>query len=161
MCRKNKKIVALFLSCFLISCLGGVSYINLGSHYAWVESREIVKIKEEVENSLYYDVIIRPQVLNFADDEKYIIVYQVYDESEYYDVSAIQSTVERDSLLAQFARMKKIKYCYWIIDKEADKVMGPMRKSEYDRKCKELQVKAEMQNFHEKKFWERRIHGID
>ena len=151
-----RKIAVYFFYFFLTSCFGGVFYIELGNHYAWVESREIVKIQKETASCLFYDVIIRPQVLNYADDDKYIIVYQVYDGSEYYDISAKQDKEEKDSLLAQFAKLKEIKYCYWIIDKEANKVIGPMRKVEFDKKCEELQVKAKMQNNHEKKFWEER-----
>jgi hypothetical protein len=68
----------IFLCGFLVSCLG-VFYIDLGNNYAWLEDRTIVKITEEKENALYYDLLIRPQVLNYDDDDKFIIAYQVYD----------------------------------------------------------------------------------
>lgn len=150
-------ICIFFLSLVLTSCNIGVFYIDLGNHYAWVESREIVKIKEETEKSLYYDVLIRPQVLNYDYDDKYVIVYQVYDGSEYYSIFSKEDKNEKDSLYAQFAILKEMKHCYWIIDKEADKVMGPMTKSDFDKKCVDLHVKAKLRKFHEKKFWDSSI----
>lgn len=153
--RRILNIVILFLCTLLTSCLG-VFYIDLGNHYAWIENREIVKITEEKEDALSYDVIIRPQVLNYNYDDKYIIVYQVYDGSDYYDISAKQDKAEKDSLYAQFDKIKEIKYCYWIIDKETDQVIGPLRKDDFDRKCQELHIEIKMHRFHEKKFWENR-----
>ena len=150
MCRRILNIVVLLLCNLLTSCLG-VFYIDLGNHYAWLEDRIIVKIKEETENSLFYDLLIRPQVLNYDYDNKFIIAYQVYDGSDWYNSNPIAE--EKDSLFIQFAKLKEMKYCYWIIDKETDKVMGPMRKNEFERLCKTLQVEAKMRHFHEKKFW--------
>ena len=154
---RNIFIIVGLLMCYLFtSCVGGVFYIDLGNHYAWIESREVVKITEEKDNALYYDVIIYPQVLNYNYDDQYIIVYQVYDGSDYYDISAKQDKAEKDSLYAQFDKIKKIKYCYWIIDKETDQVIGPLRKDDFDRKCQELHIEIKMHRFHEKKFWENR-----
>ena len=150
MCRRILNIVVLLLCNLLTSCLG-VFYIDLGNHYAWLEDRIIVKIKEEKENSLSYDLLIRPQVLNYDYDNKFIIAYQIYDGSDWYNSNQIAE--EKDSLFIQFAKLKEMKYCYWIINKETNQVIGPMRKSEFDRKCEELHVKAKMCHFHEKKLW--------
>ena len=150
MCRRILNIVVLLLCNLLTSCLG-VFYIDLGNHYAWLEDRIIVKIKEETENSLSYDLLIRPQVLNYDYDNKFIIAYQVYDGSDWYNSNPIAE--KKDSLLIQFAKLKEMKYCYWIINKETNQVIGPMRKPEFDRKCEELHVKAKMRHFHEKKLW--------
>ena len=149
MCRRILNIVVLLLCNLLTSCLG-VFYIDLGNHYAWLEDRIIVKIKEETENSLFYDLLIRPQVLNYDYDNKFIIAYQIYDGSDWYNSNPIAE--EKDSLLIQFAKLKEMKHCYWIINKETNQVIGPMRKPEFDRKCEELHVKAKMRHFHEKKF---------
>ena len=150
MYRRILNIVVLLLCNLLTSCLG-VFYIDLGNHYAWLEDRIIVKIKEEKENSLFYDLLIRPQVLNYDYDDRFIIAYQIYDGSDWYNSNPIAE--EKDSLLIQFAKLKEMKYCYWIINKETNQVIGPMRKPEFDRKCEELHVKAKMRHFHEKKFW--------
>lgn len=150
MCRRILNIVVLLLCNLLTSCLG-VFYIDLGNHYAWLEDRIIVKIKEEKENSLSYDLLIRPQVLNYDYDNKFIIAYQIYDGSDWYNSNPIAE--KKDSLFSQFAKLKEMKYCYWIINKETNQVIGPMRKPEFDRKCEELHVKAKMRHFHEKKFW--------
>ena len=148
--RRILNIVVLLLCNLLTSCLG-VFYIDLGNHYAWLEDRIIVKIKEEKANSLFYDLLIRPQVLNYDYDDRFIIAYQIYDGSDWYNSNPIAE--EKDSLLIQFAKLKEMKYCYWIINKETNQVIGPMRKPEFDRKCEELHVKAKMRHFHEKKFW--------
>ena len=151
MYRRILNIVVLLLCNLLTSCLG-VFYIDLGNHYAWLEDRIIVKIKEEKANSLFYDLLIRPQVLNYDYDDRFIIAYQIYDGSDWYNSNPIAE--EKDSLFIQFAKLKEMKHCYWIIDKETDKVMGPMRKNEFERLCKTLQVEAKMRHFHEKKLWE-------
>ena len=143
--------IAVLLFCYLLTSCLGVFYIDLGNHYAWLEDRIIVKIKEEKENSLSYDLLIRPQVLNYDYDNKFIIAYQIYDGSDWYNSNQISE--EKDSLVIQFAKLKEMKYCYWIINKETNQVIGPMRKPEFDRKCEELHVKAKMRHFHEKKFW--------
>ena len=143
--------IAVLLFCYLLTSCLGVFYIDLGNHYAWLEDRIIVKIKEETENSLSYDLLIRPQVLNYGYDNKFIIAYQIYDGSDWYNSNQIAE--EKDSLFIQFAKLKEMKYCYWIINKETNQVIGPMRKSEFDRKCEELHVKAKMRHFHEKKLW--------
>lgn len=143
--------IAVLLFCYLLTSCLGVFYIDLGNHYAWLEDRIIVKIKEETENSLSYDLLIRPQVLNYDYDNKFIIAYQIYDGSDWYNSNPIAE--KKDSLFSQFAKLKEMKYCYWIINKETNQVIGPMRKPEFDRKCEELHVKAKMRHFHEKKFW--------
>lgn len=143
--------IAVLLFCYLLTSCLGVFYIDLGNHYAWLEDRIIVKIKEETGNSLFYDLLIRPQVLNYGYDNKFIIAYQIYDGSDWYNSNQIAE--EKDSLFIQFAKLKEMKYCYWIINKETNQVIGPMRKSEFDRKCEELHVKAKMCHFHEKKLW--------
>lgn len=124
MCRRILNIVVQFFCSLLTSCLG-VFYMDLGNHYAWLEDRIIVKIKEETENSLFYDLLIRPQVLNYGYDNKFIVAYQVYDGSEWYNFNQIAE--EKDSLFIQFAKLKEMKHCYWIINKETNQVMGPMR----------------------------------
>lgn len=143
--------IAVLLFCYLLTSCLGVFYIDLGNHYAWLEDRIIVKIKEEMENSLSYDLLIRPQVLNYDYDNKFIIAYQIYDGSDWYNSN--KRAEEKDSLFIQFAKLKEMKYCYWIINKETNQVIGPMRKPEFDRKCEKLHVKAKMRHFHEKKFW--------
>ena len=138
----------IFLCGVLVSCLG-VFYIDLGNKYAWLENRIIVKITEEKENALYYDTFIRPQVLNYAYDDKFIIAYQVYDKDYHYE-----PIEERDSLQALFEKTKKIRYCYWIINKETGKVFGPMKKKEFENRCKVMHIEAKMKQWKEKTFWE-------
>lgn len=147
--------------------------------YAWIEGRTIGKNLEINGNSLSADYVIRAEVLNYDYDDRFIIAYQVYSSRTrfYYDSKSNYSDedtllvqlVERngkvveipqnDSLVAQYRKIKEIKNCYWIIDKETDQVMGPMRKEEFDCRCKALNVKAKMHKFFEQRSWdERRKH---
>lgn len=105
----------------------------------------------ESEEGLSYDEIIRPQVLNYAFDNKFIIAYQVYDGSEYYDISFVQDKKEKDSLLTQFSKLKKLRHCYWIINKNTHKVNGPMTQTEFVRRCKVMHIETEMRQFQEQK----------
>lgn len=142
-------ITLLFCCCLLISCTD-VFYIDLGNNYAWTD-QILVKITEEKNRCLYYDVLIYPQVLNYDYDDKFIVAYQVYDGSPSYNLDDL--TPNRDSLLNQFLKVREIKHCYWIIDKENDLVMGPMPEDEFNRKCKQLHVKAKMRRFFQKRFY--------
>ena len=46
-----------------------------------------------------------------------------------------------------------MKHCYWIINKETGRIIGPMKKNEFDLKCKTLNVRAKMRHSQEEKFW--------
>jgi hypothetical protein len=46
-----------------------------------------------------------------------------------------------------------MKHCYWIINKETGKIIGPMKKNEFDLKCETLSVRAKMRHSQEEKFW--------
>ena len=151
MYKRNLRDILLLICCILMAACE-VYYDDLGNLYAKLEIREIVRITKESEDALSYDEIIRPQVLNYAYDDKYIIAYQIYDGSEYYDVSPSQDKKEADSLLSQFSKLKKLKHCFWIINKKTDKVTGPMTRSDFDRQCKVLHVEATMRQTQEEKF---------
>lgn len=126
----------------MFSCLG-VHYISLGKNYIWMENKVIGRIIEETDKFVCYDLIIKPQVINFEYDDRYIVAYQIYDaEDTYYEPPADLEV--RDSLLQQYEKIRQIRHCYWIIDKKNDKIMGPMTKSDFDISCKKLKVKARM-----------------
>ena len=152
MIRKIVLKLVVFIFCFILTSCLGVYYVDLGHHYAWLEDCTIVKIKEETENTLYYDILIRPQVLNYNYDDKYVIAYQVYDGSEYYYDSCHQRKEELDSLLAQFEKLKKMKCCYWIVDKESGNVIGPLSMTDFNRRREQLRVKVKLRKIHERKF---------
>lgn len=174
--KRKIDIVVLFFSCLLFSCTVGVYYDDLGNNYAWEDHRTIIKITEKGDKYINYNFIIRPEVLNYDYDERYIIVYQVYSSSTqiFYgyswrgdEDSTLYRTIaedgeivklpQYDSLVVEYNKIKEIKNCYWIIDKETDEVMGPMRKEEFDRRCKTLNVKAKMHKFFEDKSWDERF----
>jgi hypothetical protein len=106
---RNIFIIVGLLMCYLFtSCVGGVFYIDLGNHYAWIESREVVKITEEKDNALYYDVIIYPQVLNYNYDDQYIIVYQIYDGDDFFMTSQPNKTRQKKTVcMLSLIRLRK------------------------------------------------------
>jgi hypothetical protein len=106
-----------------------------------------VKIRRDINDNPLYDILIRGQVLNYDYDDKYIIAYQVYDKDYHYE-----PIEERDSLQALFEKTKKIRYCYWIINKETGKVFGPMKKKEFENRCKVMHIEAKMKQWQEKAF---------
>lgn len=157
-------IAVLLFCCLFNSCLDVVDYMDLGNNYAWLYNKTIVKYIEKNDSTLVWqDYVIRPEVINFDDDNRYIVAYQVYSSlTRYYysDTSEEEDSIlvdvyfkddgelvkvpQPDSLVAQYEKIKEMQKCYWIIDKETDKVMGPMTKEEFDRQCKALNVKAKM-----------------
>lgn len=148
--KKIVNITTLYLCCILLSCID-LNYADLGNHYAWMDDATIVKFRGKMNG--VFDTIIIPQVLNFDYDDKYIIAYQGCNgKGYYYSSSSLEYENNKDSLLLQIKKMKQMKFCYWIIDKETGKVMGPMRKSEFDQKCKALNVKARMWKINEARF---------
>lgn len=162
--RKISKFSILLLGFIFSSCLNVVDYIDLGYNYAWLYNKTIVKYIEKNDSTIVWrDYVIRPEVINFDDDDRYIVAYQVYSSlTRYYysDTSEEEDSIfvdvyfkddgelvkvpQPDSLVAQYEKIKELKKCYWIIDKKTDKVMGPMAKEEFDRQCKALHVKAKM-----------------
>lgn len=161
--RKISKFSILLLGFIFSSCLNVVDYIDLGYNYAWLYNKTIVKyIEKNVSTLVWRDYVIRPEVINFDDDDRYIVAYQVYSSlTRYYysdtseedsilvdvyfkDDGELVKVPQPDSLVAQYEKIKEMQKCYWIIDKETDKVMGPMAKEEFDRQCKALHVKAKM-----------------
>ncbi len=106
---RNIFIIVGLLMCYLFtSCVGGVIYIDLGNHYAWLEDRIIYKIKEESEKGLYGDVIIRPQVLNYNYDDQYIIVYQIYDGDDFFMTSQPNKTRQKKTVcMLSLIRLRK------------------------------------------------------
>lgn len=157
------KFSILLLGFIFSSCLGGEDYVDLGNNYAWLDSRSIVRLTEKTENSIVWrGYVIRPEVVNYDYDDRYIVAYQFYtsltrayysDTSEKEDSILVKYTLkdneivkvpQNDSLVAQHDKIKEMQRCYWIIDKKTDKVMGPMTKEEFDRQCKALHVKAKM-----------------
>lgn len=59
-----------------------------------------------------------------------------------------------DSLLLQFEKLKEMKFCYWIIDKNNDRIVGPMAKAEFEKQCKAMHVEVKMQQADEKMYSE-------
>ena len=59
---------------------------------------------------------------------------------------------QQDSFDRQFEEMLRIHDCYWIIRKEDCTVFGPMTKSDFEKKCSELNVGIRLDPRYEKEF---------
>ena len=154
---RNQKPVPMILKIYLLFVLT----LLCGCHGDWVEIGDkgyvyacgtIAKtIKEGVAES-----VIEKEVLNYAFDDNYIVVYQV--PNEYFIKELERGLPQRkiDSLEQKFQVMRKIHDCYWIIDMNTDRVLGPMNKNDFEKKCHSLQVTAQLDPKYEKKPWSER-----
>lgn len=89
---------------------------------------------------VYDDYILAYQVPCIDKDDYRDIVYPTYEDSiawSHYD----------DSVNNLLDKVSKLHDCYWIIQKSTKKVYGPLSKKEYNRLCKELNVKKENDKF--------------
>lgn len=102
------------------------------------------------------ETVIEEEVLNYAADDNYIVVHQVPDESFIKILEEGLPQKKIDSLEQKFQVMRKIHDCYWIIDMNTDRVLGPMNKNDFEKKCHSLQVTAQLDPKYEKKPWSER-----
>ena len=148
----------LYLFVFILLILYGChdSYRELGDTYIY-ESGRIHKFKDEKKRSMV--TLIPDQVLNYAHDKNYIIAYQIPDSAiyRYYYIdsykrcsdSTIRSRETTDSLEALLDSMLSIQDCYWIIRKKDAKVYGPMKKTDFNRQCKMMNITIKMDKKYE------------
>lgn len=102
------------------------------------------------------ETLIYPDVLrnNVEEYDDYILAYQIPDIAECFEItdgmfdSEACDSVEwihyRDSVNQWIDKIRKLKECYWIIQKRTKKVYGPLTKKEYDRLCDKLDVKKKV-----------------
>lgn len=129
----------LFMLLTLYSCHD--SYWEFNDRYLY-ENGTIAEI-DSVDSSLHY--LVTERVLNFSQDDSYIIVYQIPTFGERYKSMRDSAPVEfKDSLDNQRYMMKEIHHCYWIIRKRDCRVWGPMCYGSFMRGCKKLKVKCRL-----------------
>lgn len=102
------------------------------------------------------ETLIYPDVLrnNVEEYDDYILAYQIPYIAECFEItdgmfdSETRDSVEwihyRDSVNQWIDKIRKLKECYWIIQKRTKKVYGPLTKREYDRLCDKLDVKKKV-----------------
>ncbi len=149
-----KRILYIFIALLLCGCHD--AYLNLGDSYVY-DSRRIHK-----QIGRGYKTLIPDQVLNFEYDKNYIIAYQIPDSAFYrefyidiykeFSDSTIRSQKTTDSLEVLLDSMLSIEHCYWIIHKKDCKVYGPMTESDFNRKCKKMNITIQMDKRYESRF---------
>lgn len=147
--RIRKLLASLVFLTLFISCHDDFRLID-GKYV--ITERAIAKISG-VNNSLVY--LITGQVLNYDDDDKYIVAYQI-PEMDFTRLSMVESMTknEQDSMLCQYIDMVHIHDCYWIIRKTDTQIFGPMSISEFQAACKKYNVRACLVKVNENKYFE-------
>ena len=135
--------------CILVGfCCCHDCYWEFNDRYLY-ENGAIAEI-DSVDSSLRY--LVTERVLNFAQDDNYIIVYQIPTFGERYRAMRESAPIEyKDSLNDQYNMMKEIHHCYWIIQKKDSRVWGPMNYGDFSRLCKKLRVKTNLNPKYEQK----------
>ena len=143
---KMEKRLYLLLSIALLLCGCQGSHWELGDSYIF-ENGRIDRFIDEARDSM--DILIPDHVLNFAYDKNYIIAYQIPDNAIYRDYyidlykcpnPTLQSQETPSCAEELLNSMLCIQNCYWIIRKKDTKVYGPMTESDFNQKCKKMNI---------------------
>ncbi len=155
----DKKIINIIVIWFAANCfLGCETPPPNDCDYCYFNG----KIAKVVEGSIRRDgtfgmeTLIYPDVLrnNVEEYDDYILAYQIPDIAECFEItdgmfdSEACDSVEwihyRDSVNQWIDKIRKLKECYWIIQKRTKKVYGPLTKKEYDKLCNKLDVEKKV-----------------
>ncbi len=138
-----------FLVLFLIIFVGCVSndYIPICDNY-YFDNNKFVRISHYNDDIDQIDRIIVPwDVRDWTYDDTYIQVFQVVekDTSIYSWLKGNYYPKEyNDSIDSLVLKMKRIRYCYWIIRRCDEKVIGPMDKHAYLDKCRSIGLETDL-----------------
>lgn len=124
-------------------------FCELGNGYIWSEKKIGLMLNEEVGT---YEPIIHEEITEYNNNLNFIIAHQKirepYEDMIIVDAIKYSKGAEADSLRNLFNKMIRIKECYWIIDKKKHLVFGPMEKSDFSKKKKELGIEMELNSLH-------------
>lgn len=142
------RVLFVFILIIFCSCHG--DYADLGNGYIWIEDSIGKSINEETGQ---FEFVIYPRTVDYNVDEFYIIAHQIMTDPDtgmpIIDVLVDRITCakgkEADSLRTLFNKMMEIQDCYWIIDKNTHKVLGPMRKSEFYKMKNKLRINMDLE----------------
>lgn len=109
--------------------------ISLGGNYVFNED---VICKIDKDKNLH--LAIPDHIENYNYNDNYIVVRQLpaFVIADYYWLGL--SSVEKDSINKIVQKCKNIGTCFWIIDKNKDKTIGPLTKQEYKLMCNSLHI---------------------
>ena len=141
-----KKYWTLFVMVAFMACHD--SHWEFNDRYLY-ENGTIAEI-DSINSSLHY--LVTERVLNFSEDDHYIVAYQIPTFGERYKFMRESApTVYKDSLDRQYRKMREIHHCYWIIRKRDCMVWGPLTYGDFMRQCKKLKVKKNLNPKYEQK----------
>lgn len=124
-------------------------FCELGNGYIWSEKKIGLMLNEEVGT---YEPIIHEEITEYNNNLNFIIAHQKirepYEDMIIVDAIKYSKGAEADSLRNLFNKMIQIKGCYWIIRKKDSAVFGPMEKSDFLKKKKELGIEMELNSLH-------------
>lgn len=129
----------LFICISILDCHG--DYAEIDEQYRFVEGG-IAIVTHRVHDYECIRDIIPKNVMDYAQDKHYIVVYQEPwsdDDTRQIMIDGLPEG-KQDSLEQKFVLMDSIKYCYWIIRKKDAYVYGPMTKTEFYKQCYLLKI---------------------
>ena len=137
----NRIIPAMLLLVVLISACHG-DYWSLGDGYVFVNRA----IARQTGKGRYkpMETLVMDQVLNFAFDDNFIIVYQIPDRNWLNYAKDFMPAEKIDSIEALYVKMEDIHHCYWIIRKADAFIIGPMNKDEFEVTWKEMNINLKL-----------------
>lgn len=153
----DKKIINIIVIWFVANCFFGCETPPPNDCDYYYSNGTIGKIIEGsicADGTFSMETLIYPDVLrnNVKEYDDYILAYQIPDIDGSYECFVLDSALNnnhkfihyRDSVNQWIDKIRKLKECYWIIQKRTKKVYGPLTKREYDKLCNKLDVEKKV-----------------
>lgn len=148
--QKLEHILGLLLPVLLIGC--DYPPKEEDYYYADLGDRSVGRIEHVFEDGNFVmRTLIYPSVVDIKEYDDYILAYQVVEIGDdfdmLYDLKALDGSKEdsirihrNDSIYQHINMLRKMKDCYWIIQKSSEKIYGPLSEKEYNHLCSSLDV---------------------
>ncbi len=155
----DKKIINIIVIWFVANCFFGCETPppnDCDYYYFNGAIGKVIGGSIRADGTFSMETLIYPDVLrnNVEEYDDYILAYQIPDIAECFEItdgmfdSETRDSVEwihyRDSINQRIDKIRKLKECYWIIQKRTKKVYGPLTKREYDKLCNKLDVEKKV-----------------
>ena len=130
------------LACLLVIGCHPDDKDSLGDNYYWIGAR----ISHRNKSGMTLNVI-PSKVKRYGADDTYITALQVADSFclRGSDTRFVDAECTYKSDYPTRRRLMQTGPCYWVIDKKANVVYGPMRRKAYRRLCDSLRIDVPLQ----------------
>ena len=98
-------------------------------------------VKEVFVSKMKRELILFPEIIDYAYNERYIVAYQKFDPA-----SLDNDTVWFGKEIKYYQQMKLQGRTFWIIDKIKEKIYGPLDKSRYGCIVDSLRIQLALHN---------------